>query len=106
MTTNQTKDLIGREGMWCVAPLLFRVRIIDVKSVYGRELYHIEPVSGSGTRWVSGRSVDLCQASAPGQEAHQNRGTPRLSEHCVFNEGDCGGVFDGSQVVSDADPGL
>lgn len=30
----------------------------------------------------------------------------RLSENTVFNEGDCGGAFDGTQVTSDADPGL
>ena len=29
---------------------------------------------------------------------------PALSNH--FNEGDCGGVFDGFSVTSDADPGL
>lgn len=29
-----------------------------------------------------------------------------LSEGVIFNEGDCGGAFDGFQVTSDADPGL
>lgn len=29
-----------------------------------------------------------------------------VSDRCMFNEGDCGGVWDGFQVTSDADPGL
>lgn len=33
-----------------------------------------------------------------------------IKKHTVqpnyFNESDCGGVFDGNQVISDADPGL
>ncbi len=31
---------------------------------------------------------------------------PKLEAVCQFNEADCGGAFDGNQVVSDADPGL
>jgi hypothetical protein len=30
----------------------------------------------------------------------------RLSDSVMFNEGDCGGAFDGTRVTSDADPGL
>lgn len=36
----------------------------------------------------------------------QQCGTAVLSQSQPFNEADCGGVFDGSQVTSDADPGL
>lgn len=39
-------------------------------------------------------------AKQPSKSWSINRGTP------YFNESDCGGAFDGSQVTSDADPGL
>ncbi len=37
--------------------LVFEVRIIDFKSVFGRIDYHVEPVAGSGSAWVSSDSI-------------------------------------------------
>lgn len=53
------------------------------------------------------RSEFVRMPTVDSRPAKQSREAWSLNRHHVeFNENDCGGVFDGNQVTSDADPGL
>ncbi len=51
--------LIGRKGTYAVDTLNFEVTIKDVKTAYGNVLVLINPVAGSGQKWVNVNSVKL-----------------------------------------------
>ena len=56
MTAKEAVQAIGKTvkyvidsdtGMW------INVKIVDIRSAYGRNDYRIEPISGGGEKWVS-----------------------------------------------------
>jgi len=50
----KNEEYIGREATipFGSKGVKFRVEIIGIKSAYGRDLYEITPVAGSGKMWV------------------------------------------------------
>jgi len=48
------KEIIGREALipFGKKGVQVRVEITGVKSAYGRDLYKIEPVAGTGSMWI------------------------------------------------------
>lgn len=52
-------ELIGRVGEWVIGPIGVRVRVIDARRVFNRLDLKIEPVAGSGQKWVSSEAVAL-----------------------------------------------
>lgn len=42
------------EGRYSIS---FLVKIIDVRNVWGRDQYRIEPVRGQGSKWVNAESI-------------------------------------------------
>lgn len=58
-TAAELAKLIGRTAEYEVCGLSFRVGIMDAKMAYGDVRLLIEPVDGSGQRWVSKGSLIL-----------------------------------------------
>lgn len=59
--------------------------------------------------WTAARNGLVSHVPRPAERAHDQAISQKPSRYTVgqgFNPNDCGGVWDGSQVVSDADPGL
>ena len=52
-------EKIGKVGMWSIEGLLVCVEIKDVRASFGRIDYEIEPVNGSGMKWVDAVKVKL-----------------------------------------------
>lgn len=53
-TIGQTGTLSGRRNEFSTT-----VRIIDAKMSYGRILYQVTPISGTGTVWVDSNRVKI-----------------------------------------------
>ena len=58
MTTQQLAALIGRTDTAKISTFEIVVAVQDVKEAYGRMLYLVSPVSGTGTAWISGLTLD------------------------------------------------
>lgn len=58
-TATGLQSLIGREGELIIGPLGFRVRVLDARRVFNRLDLKVEPIKGSGSKWVSAESVAL-----------------------------------------------
>lgn len=87
------------------------VRVLGIRKVYQgvpgsilREAHRIDVVNERTGRRTTFRSAAKLRAQAIGDRAAAPS-QPRAM-HPAFDERDCSGVFDGNQVVSDADPGL
>lgn len=52
MTALSMSHAIGREVIWTTGSLEIAVKILDVKSAYGRTRYLITPLAGSKSMWV------------------------------------------------------
>jgi hypothetical protein len=61
MTTAQTAQLIGREGLLATNGLQVAVTITDVKQAYGRTRYTVTPLHGHGTATVEDFRVEVSQ---------------------------------------------
>ena len=60
MTTAELMKFIGQTATYTPdLGIAFRVRITDVKQSYGHIRLLIEPVNGSGARWVQLSALDL-----------------------------------------------
>lgn len=46
------QDFVGKKATALLGGLQVEVEILDVKVAYGRPLYHITPVAGSGEVWI------------------------------------------------------
>lgn len=53
---------IGKEADLTIESFTVRVKILDVRSAYGRIDYEVTPVTGSRTRWVSGERLNFSGA--------------------------------------------
>ena len=58
MTAQQLAALVGRTGTAKIGAFEIAVAVQDVKEAYGRMLYLVSPVSGTGTAWISGLTLD------------------------------------------------
>ena len=52
MTANEIAAVVDKIVGFRENGLTFEVRIVDVKTVYGRDLYLIRPKVGAGEKWV------------------------------------------------------
>ena len=59
MTVAQMATLVGQEGLLRVERLQVQVRVVDVRTVYGRLQLLVEPVAGSGQQWVDADRVRM-----------------------------------------------
>lgn len=60
MTAKDLHDLVGATGTIVVEDSLeIGVEVKDVKPAYGRLLYLITPVGGTGSKWVNAERVKL-----------------------------------------------
>lgn len=57
ITATELQTLIGKRGEWQAGPIGFTVRIIDARLVFNRVDVKIEPIAGTGQKWVSLDSV-------------------------------------------------
>ena len=44
---------IGTEAVLSIDGLHIHVRILDVRQAFGRIDYNVQPLAGSGTKWIS-----------------------------------------------------
>ena len=63
MTAAEVVQLLGRVGSLDLTsdrvPISVRVTVYDVRQVFGRRDYLVEPVAGRGRAWVSADRVKL-----------------------------------------------
>lgn len=52
MSVAKLKGMLGVEVLIPDGPVNYLAKIKDIKQSYGSVLYLIEPVSGSGSKWV------------------------------------------------------
>ena len=52
MTGRDAAALIGRRATYRTGQLFVAVRIVDTRTVYGRDDAQIAPIEGSGLQWV------------------------------------------------------
>ena len=53
MTAKEAAKLIGTTALYDVSTMRVQVKIVDIRTAYGRTDYRIEPVAGVGGMWVS-----------------------------------------------------
>lgn len=76
----------------------------DVSIPVGTEARQAAWVELGTIEAVKYQAANLKAAGLVGQVSNKSKASAPPRYH--FNENDCGGVFDGNRVVSDADPGL
>jgi len=61
MSIAEMAKVLGKAARWNVdgRALEVDVRIVDVRSAYGNLRYQIQPLSGTGTRWVNASTVTV-----------------------------------------------
>lgn len=60
MTTRDLTEYKGKKAQYNpVNNLVFTVKIVDSKFAYGHTRFLIEPVSGTGQKWVDSNAVNL-----------------------------------------------
>jgi hypothetical protein len=59
MTAKEMQDLIGRTGSFYVKGMGISVKVVDVRTRYGRVDYLVTPVAGTGETWMTEDSVTL-----------------------------------------------
>jgi hypothetical protein len=52
MSSEDIKKLIGKKGTIILSSLTVEVKVLDVKSAYGRTRFQVEPIAGSGKAWM------------------------------------------------------
>ncbi len=57
VTVNKLKGAVGRKGFLLVHGLEVKVEIMDVRQVFNRVDYLVEPEAGRGSAWVSAETV-------------------------------------------------
>ena len=48
---------IGKTGMVGSDGIFYQVKIADVKVAWGKMLFQVEPVAGSGSKWIESTSI-------------------------------------------------
>lgn len=61
MTGKEMADVLGHIGAWTPkgCSVIVRVKIVDVKSAYGRVRYQVTPTDGTGLQWVDEDAVHI-----------------------------------------------
>lgn len=59
MTGRDAAALIGRRATYRTGQLFVAVRIVNARTVYGRDDVQIEPIAGDGQQWVAVQSIQL-----------------------------------------------
>lgn len=59
LTLEEAKTNTGKIGIHTVGYLLYDVRVMDVKSSFGRIRYLVTPVKGTGQVWVESTKIDF-----------------------------------------------
>ena len=61
MTALQARELIGATGTIVVKTESFQVQVevMDVRNVWGRDQFHVAPISGKGSAWVDANRVTI-----------------------------------------------
>lgn len=49
--------MLGKTVLYISGEMRFKVKIFDVRQMFGRTDYHIEPVAGNGCQWVSSEKI-------------------------------------------------
>ena len=67
MTVNELKGAVGRKGYFRVHGLEVKVEIKDVRQVFSRVDYLVEPEAGRGSSWVAAETVKLIEPGSGGR---------------------------------------
>ncbi len=67
VTVNQLKGAVGRDGYLQVHGLEVKVEIKDVRQVFNRVDYLVEPKAGRGSAWVSAETVKIIEPGTGGR---------------------------------------
>ena len=59
MVIENARQFVGKRGTLESGGIVVKVNVIDVKIVFGRLMFFIEPVAGTGSKWVNADSVTL-----------------------------------------------
>lgn len=58
MKTEVQQFYVGDTCMYHVEDMGFQVEILEVRNAYGRVDYRVEPIAGTGNKWVSQISLE------------------------------------------------
>ena len=58
-TARQLTEVLGGHGNLRIDKLIVRVRVDDIREVFGRTDYLVSPVAGSGQQWVAADRVKV-----------------------------------------------
>jgi hypothetical protein len=53
MTLDTYRPYIGRTALVDLAGVLVQVRVLDIRSAFGRIDAHVTPIAGSGQTWLA-----------------------------------------------------
>ncbi len=67
VTVNKLKGAVGRKGFLLVHGLEVKVEIMDVRQVFNRVDYLVEPEAGRGSAWVSAETVKIIEPGSGGR---------------------------------------
>ena len=67
VTVNELKGAVGRKGYFLVHGLEVKVEILDVRQVFNRVDYLVQPEAGRGSAWVSAGMVNLIEPGTGGR---------------------------------------
>jgi hypothetical protein len=57
MTTAELAKLLGQLGSYYIPGLVIEVTVIDARMSWGQVQLQIQPVSGSGSKWINADSL-------------------------------------------------
>ena len=67
VTVNELKGAVGRKGYFQVHGLEVKVEILDVRQVFNRVDYLVQPEAGRGSSWVAADTVKLIEPGTGGR---------------------------------------
>lgn len=56
-TLGQLKGVRGSHKLWRINGVLAAVKVLDIRVVFGRTDFLVEPCAGEGSLWVSGEKL-------------------------------------------------
>ena len=67
ITVNALKMAVGRKGYLQVHGLEIKIEILDVRQVFNRVDYLVEPEAGRGSSWVAADTVRIIEPGSGGR---------------------------------------
>ena len=67
ITVNELKRAVGRKGYLQVHGLEIKIEILDVRQVFNRVDYLVEPEAGRGSSWVAADTVRIIEPGSGGR---------------------------------------